>query len=81
MATQSNLHRTYSEAEIDELKAWFSQQTLPKTLKIDKATTVPNLQDTMESLFEQAYLCRENPKMLGCIRLIEKIKTILSEDK
>ncbi|MGL5937857.1 MAG: DUF6965 family protein [Phocaeicola sp.] len=76
---QEKKHRIYTEAEIQELENWFKSQTLPTQMEIDKATSIPNLADTLQSLFVQAYICRENPKMLGCIRLIEKIKAILIE--
>lgn len=79
MTKKEKLHRTYSEEEIREMQKWFDQQQLPPTLALDKATTIPNLQDTLVSLFEQAYICRENPKMLGAIRLLEKIKHKLTE--
>lgn len=79
MTTKEKLHRTYSEEEIKEMEQWFNQQQLPTSLTLDKSTTIPNLQDTLLSLFEQAYICRENPKMLGAIRLLEKIKHKLAE--
>ncbi|MGL4520379.1 MAG: DUF6965 family protein [Phocaeicola sp.] len=77
MTTKEKLHRTYSEEEIQELEKWFKEQQLPASLIIDKSTSIPNLKETLVSLFEQAYICRENPKMLGAIRLIEKIKSKL----
>lgn len=30
-------------------------------------------------LFEQAYVCYENPKMQGCLYLLEKIKSNLEK--
>ena len=65
--------------EIPELEAWFKSVTLPETLQIDKATCTPNLPKTVESLFEQAYICYDNPKMQGCILLLKRIKTILEK--
>lgn len=31
-------------------------------MQIDKAAFTPNLKDTVDMLFEQAYVCYENPK-------------------
>ena len=57
--------RTYTQEEVNELKKWFDSQELPPTMQIDKAAFTPNLKDTVDMLFEQAYVCYENPKMQG----------------
>ena len=49
--------RTYTEEEVNELKKWFDSQSLPPTMQIDKAAFTPNLKDTVDMLFEQAYVC------------------------
>ena len=59
--------RTYTQEEVNELKKWFDSQELPPTMQIDKAAFTPNLKDTVDMLFEQAYVCYENPKMQGCL--------------
>ena len=69
--------RTYTQEEVNELKKWFDSQELPPTMQIDKAAFTPNLKDTVDMLFEQAYVCYENPKMQGCLYLLEKIKSNL----
>lgn len=66
--------KIYTEEEVNELKKWFDAQTLPKDMYVDKATYTPNLKDTVAMLFEQAYICHNNPKMQGCLLLLEKIK-------
>ena len=43
-------------------------------MQIDSSAFTPNLQNTIEMLFEQAYICYENHKMQGCILLLKKIK-------
>lgn len=48
-------------------------------MQIDKAAFTPNLKDTVDMLFEQAYVCYENPKMQGCLYLLEKIKSNLEK--
>ena len=63
--------RTYTQEEVNELKKWFDSQELPPTMQIDKAAFTPNLKDTVDMLFEQAYVCYENPKMQGCLYLLE----------
>ena len=64
--------RTYTQEEVNELKKWFDSQELPPTMQIDKAAFTPNLKDTVDMLFEQAYVCYENPKMQGKLRAIWK---------
>ena len=68
---------THTIEEINELKEWFQAQKLPATLYIDKATYTPDLADTVDMLFEQAYICYENPKMQGCILLLYRIKELI----
>ena len=48
-------------------------------MQIDSSAYTPNLKETISMLFEQAYICYENPKMQGCIYLIKKIKKNLEE--
>lgn len=73
--------KVYTQEQVDELKRWFDTQTLPQTMQIDKSAFSPNLKDTVAMLFEQAYICYENPKMQGCLLLLEKIKKNLEEKK
>ena len=62
--------------EIDELKVWFEtiKDRLPETIQIDSSAYTPNLPETLSMLFEQAYICYDNPKMQGCIVLLNKIR-------
>ena len=73
--------RTHTLEEINELKSWFeaNQEKLPETMQIDSSAFSPDLRDTLDMLFEQAYICYENPKMQGCIRFLKKIKKNLEE--
>lgn len=73
--------RTHTLEEINELKSWFeaNQEKLPETMQIDSSAFSPDLCDTIDMLFEQAYICYENPKMQGCIRFLKKIKKNLEE--
>jgi hypothetical protein len=48
-------------------------------MQIDSSAFSPDLRDTIDMLFEQAYICYENPKMQGCIRFLKKIKKNLEE--
>ena len=72
--------KTYTEEEVHELKKWFDAQSLPQTMQIDKAAFTPNLKDTVDMLFEQAYVCYGNPKMQGGLYLLEKIKSNLEKN-
>ena len=69
------IKRTYTQEELEELKNWFetNQSRLPQTMQIDSSAFTPNLPETVKMLLEQAYICYENPKMQGCIRLLLKI--------
>ena len=73
--------RTHALEEINELKSWFeaNQEKLPQTMQIDSSAFSPDLRDTIDMLFEQAYICYENPKMQGCIRFLKKIRKNLEE--
>ena len=73
--------RTHTLEEINELKSWFeaNQEKLPETMQIDSSAFSPDLRDTIDMLFEQAYICYENPKMQGGIRFLKKIKKNLEE--
>ena len=68
--------KTYTIEEINELKEWFEANKIliPPTMQINSSAYTPNLPETIDMLFEQAYICYENPKMQGCIWLLKKIK-------
>ena len=73
--------RTHTLEEINELKSWFeaNQEKLPETMQIDSSAFSPDLRDTIDMLFEQAYICYENPKMQRCLPLLKKIKQNFEE--
>ena len=75
--------RIHTIEEIDELREWFEKvkNRLPKTMQIDSSAYTPNLKETISMLFEQAYICYENPKMQGCIYLLKKIKKNLENTR
>ena len=73
--------KVYTVEEVDELKKWFDNQTLPQSMQINSSAYSPDLKDTVAMLFEQAYICCNNPKMQGCLLLLENIKKNLEEKK
>jgi hypothetical protein len=75
--------RIHTIEEIDELREWFEKvkNLLPETMQIDSSAYTPNLKETISMLFEQAYICYENPKMQGCIYLLKKIKKNLEDTR
>mgnify|MGYP003412065950 FL=1 len=75
--------RVHTIEEIDELREWFEKvkNRLPETMQIDSSAYTPNLKETISMLFEQAYICYENPKMQGCIYLLKKIKKNLEDTR
>ena len=48
-------------------------QILPQSMQINSSAYSPDLKDTVAMLFEQAYICCNNPKMQGCLLLLEKL--------
>ena len=77
------VNRTHTIEEIDELKIWFQehQNQLPETMQIDSSAYTPDLKETISMLFDQAYICYENPKLQGCIYLLKKIKRNLESNE
>ena len=73
--------KVYTVEEVDELKKWFDNQTLPQSMQINSSAYSPDLKDTVAMLFEQAYICCSNPKLQGCLLLLENIKKNLEEKK
>ena len=73
--------KVYTVEEVDELKKWFDNQTLPQSMQINSSAYSPDLKDTVAMLFEQSYICCNNPKMQGCLLLLENIKKNLEEKK
>ena len=73
--------RTHTIEEIDELRDWFetNQNKVPATMQIDSSAFTPDLPETISMLFDQAYICYENPKMQGSIRVLKKIKKQIEE--
>lgn len=71
--------KLYTLEELQALKDWFKDKELPQDMRLDKATYIPDLKKTLSSLFLQADVCYENPKMQGCIFLLERIKAKLEE--
>ena len=75
--------RIHTIEEIDELREWFEKvkNRLPETMQIDSSAYTPNLKETINMLFDQAYICYENPKMQGCIYLLKKIKKNMEDTR
>ena len=75
------LQRTHTIEEVNELRVWFEsiEDKLPATMQIDSSAFTPDLKETIDMLFDQAYICYENPKMQGCILILKKIKKNIEE--
>lgn len=74
--------RVHTIEEIEELKNWFdiNRSKLPRTMQINSGAFTSDLLETVDMLFEQAYICYENPRMQGCIWLLQKIKQNIEEN-
>ena len=69
-----------TKEELEALIAWFGNlPDCPKEIQVDKATYIPNLAETIDRLAGQARICYENPKMQGCILLMERIKEAIEK--
>lgn len=71
----------YTIEEVDELKAWAEQAEFPAEMQLDKAVYIPDVKETVHRLIMQAYVCHENPRLQGCLRLLERIKARVEEEK
>lgn len=72
--------KLYTIEELRELEKWFEGRQLPESLQLDKATFIPNVKDTLKRLVDQCEINYENPKMQGCIYLLERLKNKLESD-
>lgn len=75
------MKNVYTLEEVNQLKTWFEQVELPAEMQLDKSVYIPDVKETVERLFMQAYVCYENPRLQGCLRLLERIKAHLEEEK
>lgn len=75
------MKNVYTLEEVKQLKAWFDQAELPAEIHLDKAVYIPDVKETVNRLFMQAFVCYENPKLQGCLLLLERIKAYLEEEK
>lgn len=73
------MSKEHTLGELDELKAWFEKQELPHSLQVSKFMFIPNLKETIMHLMDQAYVCYANPKLEGCLLILEQIKLKLEE--
>ena len=50
--------RTHTIEEIDELRDWFeaNRDKVPATMQIDSSAFTPDLPETINMLFDQAYI-------------------------
>lgn len=66
-----------TQDELHELEEWFEKNDLPQELQLDKATYIPRLRDTIKRLLTQSKINYNNPKMQGCIILLQRMKAKL----
>ena len=71
--------KVYTKEELNDLKAWFVGRKLPKTMQLGKSVFIPDVEDSLQRLFDQADVCFENPKMQGCLFMLEDIKSELEK--
>ena len=73
--------KTYTEADIKALEDWVNQLDMEGSMQLDSAVFIPDIKDTLSRLVEQAWLSYDNPKLHGCIRLLEQIKNKVEQEK
>ena len=61
--------KVYTKQDADALCSWFKTRELPKSLQVDKATFIPNLAFTVNSLCECA----------GYLIQLDKIKAAIEK--
>ena len=71
----------YTIEEVDQLKAWAEQTEFPAEMQLDKAIYIPDVKETVRRLVMQAYVCYEKQRLQGCLRLLERIKARIEEEK
>lgn len=69
--------KIYSKEEIEEMKGWLQTHDLPQSLQLDKATYIPHVKSTLESLFEQVDAAYDIPQLQGYAALLARIKAKL----
>lgn len=80
MTTMTGEQKLHTKEELEALIAWFKEcPNCPAEIQVDKATYIPNLSETVERLAGQARICYDNPKMQGCIILMERIKEAIEK--
>ena len=72
---KKNALKGYTLEDIAALEDWFADKKLEGSLQLDNAVYIPDLKQTVTNLIIQAKVSYENPKIHGCIRLLEQIKT------
>lgn len=71
--------KVYTKQDADALCSWFKTRELPKSLQVDKATFIPNLAFTVNSLCECAQRYWNNPRMAGYLIQLDKIKAAIEK--
>lgn len=71
--------KIYTKQDADALCDWFKSRELPKSLQVDKATFIPNLRITVDSLCECTQRYWNNPRMAGYLLQLDKIKKVLEQ--
>jgi len=71
----------YTDNELRELTVWYEQnmERLPSSLRVDKATYVPDLGRTVRFYFDIMREHKDNPTYAAQIFLLFKIRKVLEE--
>ena len=67
-------NKLYTKEELEALEAWFKAAKLPKDIQLDKATYIPNVAETVKRLLIQAKINIDNPKMQGCLLILQRLR-------
>jgi len=71
--------KIYTKQDADALCNWFKTRELPKSLQVDKATFIPDLPFTVDSLCECAQRYWNKTRMAGYLIQLDKIKAAIEK--
>ncbi|MGN0037035.1 MAG: DUF6965 family protein [Bacteroidaceae bacterium] len=72
----------YSSEEVAELEQWYAahRASLPRSVRLDVGTFIPDLPSTVDSLLSQARMHREVPAFAYASRMLLAIRQVLTQE-
>lgn len=72
----------YSSEEVAELEQWYAARraSLPRSVRLDAGTFIPDLPSTVGTLLSQARMHREVPAFAYAARMLLAIRQVLTQE-